>query len=137
MADNVKDYSMYRYYRGEEENPFKIILEKAEIENPAKYPPESMRFSFNLPFDEVSKLAWSMRFWEREALFETDFNKNDFSLKAWCYHKNEKEKWLKLLKPVDKKGLFELWNNQSLQQLSEKNEMDFESVLSLYLDYGK
>jgi hypothetical protein len=31
MVENVKDYSMYRYYRGEDENPFSIILDKAEI----------------------------------------------------------------------------------------------------------
>jgi len=136
MAKEVNDYSMYHYYRGEDENPFAIILDKAEIENPAKYPPDSMRFDYNLPFDEVNKLAWSIRFWERESMFETQFNKNDFSLRTWSYTDWEKDKWLRVLRPVNKKGLFELWNNQSLKQLSEKHEMDFDGVLSLYLGYS-
>jgi len=137
MAKETKDYSMYRYYKGEHKNPFAIILDKAEIENTAKYPPDSMRFDYNLPFEEINKLAWSLRFWEREEMFETQFNKNDFSLKTWSHLGREKDKWLKVLRPVDKKGLFELWNTQSLQQLSEKNEIDFDSVLNLYLDYSK
>jgi hypothetical protein len=37
---------------GEDENIFSSILDNAEIENPAKYLPESMKFDCNLPFEE-------------------------------------------------------------------------------------
>jgi hypothetical protein len=131
------DYSMYHYYKGEDENPYANILDKAEIENPAKYPPASMRVEYNLPFEEVIKLSWSLRFWEREKLFETLYNKNDFSLKMWNYNGEDRNKWVKVLNPVDKKGLFELWNNKSLNQISEKNEMSLENIYNLYIKYSR
>jgi hypothetical protein len=137
MTKEEKDYSMYRYYKGEDKNPFALILDKAEIKNTAKNPPASMRFEYNLPFEDVVKLSFSLRFWEREELFETMFKKNDFSLKTWNYNGEDRSKWLKVLNPVDKKGLFELWNSKSLNQISEKDEMSYESVCDLYIKYSE
>jgi hypothetical protein len=37
MPDNT-DYSVYRYFKGEKENPYSIILDKAEKPNKAKTP---------------------------------------------------------------------------------------------------
>ena len=40
--------------------------------------------------------------------------------------------WKKVLNPVDKKGMFTLWNKQSLTQIADKRETNLEKVFNLY-----
>jgi hypothetical protein len=128
MADIQKDsYSLYKYYRGETENPFKKLLDKAEIKNTAKIPPLSMRVEYNLSNSEALKLSLAMLFWEREQMFENQFNQNNFSIEYWCplAGKNRKE-WKKALNPPIKTEMFKIWNKQSLTQIADNRELDFE-----------
>jgi hypothetical protein len=116
MAEIQKDsYSLYKYYKGETENPFKKLLGKAEIENTEKSPPASMRVEYNLNNSEALKLSMAMLFWEREQMFENQFNQNDFSIEYWCplAAKTRKE-WKKALNPPNKTEMFKIYNKQSL-----------------------
>lgn len=87
MADRIinhnENYMMFRFYRGEKENPFDNVLQNAEYQ-----------------------------FWGYEEIFENLFSKDDFSLETWIvpYAEDVKE-WKEVLenKPVIKEDLFKLW----------------------------
>jgi hypothetical protein len=128
------DYSVYKYYKGEFINPFSIILERTEIENKAKYPTQSMITEYNLSGDELRKITRAVMFWERENMFEREFNKGDFTLEYWCASDSDINEWKTALNPPDKKVMFEIWNRNSLTQIADKQEMDFEEMYKLYCD---
>jgi hypothetical protein len=123
---------MYKYFKGEKGNPFEIILGRAEIENKSKYPPESMKIEYNLPYGKIKKLSWAIIFWEREKMFEEKFNKNNFSIECWCEFGIDKNNWKKALNPPNKEKMFEIWNKNSLLQIGDKHQMDFEEIYNLY-----
>jgi hypothetical protein len=123
---------MYRYYKGEKENPFAKILDEHEIENKAKHPPESMRVEYDLPPEQTKKLSRSLLFWEREEMFEKKYKANNFSLEYWCVIDTDKLEWKRVLKFADKKEIFNLWNKESLTQIGDKYQIDFEEMYKLY-----
>ena len=98
----MKDYSMYRFFKGENENPFnKEKQEKAHF------------------------------FWFYESIFESNFAENEnsdwynfFSMYGL------QERFMKLLmandynRPSDKKGVFELWKEYLFKEklVGMKNE---------------
>ncbi|GAB6013194.1 hypothetical protein [Viscerimonas tarda] len=71
----MKDYSMYRYFKGEKENPFEKLLNKAEIDKSNLPPPECMKYEYNLSENEARRLQNSKMFWFYESAFETLFNR--------------------------------------------------------------
>ena len=104
----MDNYSMYRYFKGEEENPYN------QVEQNAQY-----------------------MFWWYETIFEKNFNREDFSQDNWAlpYYEDINE-WRDVLSknPVNKADLFKLWLYQLLMKrlpdkyLSDKKD-DF---LNLY-----
>jgi hypothetical protein len=79
----MENYSMFRYFKGEEENPY----------------------------DQVQQNAQYM-FWGYETTFEHHFTGSDFSMDSWAnpYDENINE-WKDVLRknPVNKADLFKLW----------------------------
>lgn len=118
----MKNYSMYRYYKGEKENPFEKLLNRAEIDKPHLPPPECMKYEYNLPSNEANKLQNSKMFWFYESVFETLYSResNDY----WRNHFNEyaRQKFCRVLtgkdndKPTqsEKAAVFEIWLNDYL-----------------------
>ena len=112
----MKDYSMYRYYKGEKENPFEKLLNQAEIDKSHLPPPECMKYEYKLPNNEVDRLRNSKMFWFYESHFEHIFNNesNDY----WRNHFNEyaRQKFCRVLtgktddKPTESKktAVFEI-----------------------------
>lgn len=102
-----KDFSMYRCYRGEAENPYFKELWASEVDKSHLPPPECMKYDFILPAEKVQELSWKGKFWFYESIFESNF---------WPLNTTE---WyaLGLLpggdyeRPADlnKKQVFELW----------------------------
>lgn len=71
-----KDFSIYKYYKGEKEDPFYNILKK-HISVEKKFYDE-----YNLPIEEVKKLELSSLFWCMEQTFHikyTNFTSEDWS----------------------------------------------------------
>ena len=107
----VSDYSLYKYFRGEDSNPF----------------------------DQV-KANNQYQFWGYEQLFEMDFSKGDFSPDLWVIpYATDINQWKAILsqKPVDKEELFKIWLYRLLMEhLPEKYQSNDESeFLKLY--FGK
>ena len=103
------DFSIYKYFEGEAENPF-----SSEEQNAA----------FN--------------FWGFEQIFENKFNQGNFSPDHWSnpFHSNFKE-WQTVLsqKPVDKEELFKLWLFRLLfDHLPDKYQSDQDHFNRLYFD---
>ncbi len=129
----MKNYNMYRYYKGEKENPFTELLNKVEIDKSNLPPPECMKYEYNLPEDEVAKLQNARMFWFYESVFETLYNQK--SNAYWRNHFNQqvKEKTRNILKGKDddrpserdKAAVFETWLN------------DYLFVDKLYPEYGE
>jgi hypothetical protein len=116
----TKDYSFYRYYKGEPENPFDAILEAHEIDKSHLPPPECMKYEYSLPADTVKKLGLSVMFWNYERHFESEFAKNESS--DWFNFFDEHDlgnQFMAILSEDDynrpqeekKKQVFELWLN--------------------------
>ena len=118
----MKDYSMYRYFKGEKENPFEELLNKAEIDKFNLPPPVCMKYEYNLSENEVQKLQNSKMFWFYESVFETIFSKE--TNVYWRNHFNEyaKQKFCRVLKGMDnekptesdKVTIFDIWLNHYL-----------------------
>jgi len=100
----MKDYSMYRYYKGEKENPFEAIRKKSP----------------NLSLSNA--LMW----WFYESCFEIEFLQKEssdwFSFFGGNHNSEASKKFMKLLseedyeRPTEKKkaGVFDLWLNEYL-----------------------
>lgn len=102
-------FSMYKYFKGEKENPF----------------------------DNVTQNAAHM-FWFYEQLFEDKFSKGDFSEDAWIIpdHDNPNE-WKEVLssKSVNKEDLFKLWLFHLLMvRLPDRYLSEHDEFLHLYYD---
>ncbi|MDR1595294.1 MAG: hypothetical protein LBS43_12560 [Prevotellaceae bacterium] len=123
------DYSMYRFFKGEKENPFEKLLNRAEIDKSHLPPPECMKYEYNLPINEVNKLQSSKMFWFYESCFERLFEQYESSDWYAFFGKNG-DKFMKLLsekdyvRPSDKKGVFDMWLN------------DYLFIDKLYPEYG-
>ncbi len=88
----MKDYKIYRYYKGEPENPF-----------------------------DKEKQNTAHNFWGYESLFEEKFNKGDYSLAAWQIPSSLKGDWEFALKPpVDKEEMFKVWLYELFERLADK-----------------
>ncbi len=103
------NFSMFKYYKGEAENPFSW---------------EDQNAAFN--------------FWDYERIFEESFNRGDFSRDLWAnpYDPDFKE-WEKVLsqKPVDKEELFKLWLFRLLfDHLPDKYQSEQDHFNRLYFD---
>ena len=104
------DYSIYRYYKGEQIDPF-----DRETQNAAS------------------------NFWDYEYIFEDNYNRGDFSPDFWVIpYASDIKEWRDILdkKPVDKEKLFKLWLYRLLMEhLPDKYESGNTSeFLNLY--YG-
>lgn len=76
--DMGNSLSKCKYFKGEKENPYMMMLKEAELENPVQTPPESMRVYYNIPDDEVEKLSNAATCWFYESKWiEFTDNKND------------------------------------------------------------
>jgi len=96
----MKDYSMYRYFKGEDENPFEVV-------------------------NGSQKHAIAEKFWYYECVFERDFIKNESS-EWFAFFGGEQsqtaQNFMKLLseedyeRPTEKKkaAILELWLNEYL-----------------------
>ena len=105
----MEKYSLYKYFKGEKENPFKSIKQNTQHQ-----------------------------FWGYEQLFEDKFNAGDFSTETWIPPNTpDVKEWGKFLadKPVDKEELFKLWMyNLLMVHLPEKYQEPGDSFLRLYYD---
>jgi hypothetical protein len=117
----MKDYSIYKYFKGEIENPFSKMLAEHEIENPAKTPPESMKVFYDLPDDKLEKLQTAAFFWFYESIFARDFENNEssdwYSFFGGARESKSSQKFMNLLTDEDyerptekiKADVFKLW----------------------------
>lgn len=100
---------MFRFYKGEENNPFDSIKQNA-----------------------------AFQFWGYEQMFESKFNENDFSAKAWIpANATDYKEWGKILAyiPIDKEELFKIWLfNIIMVHLPEKYQSNDDHFLRLYWD---
>ena len=107
-----KDYSMYRFYKGEKENPFDQVKQNAQYQ-----------------------------FWGYEELFAMRFNEGDFSSLKWIPpNAFDTKEWETILasKPVNKEELLKLWLfNLIMVHLPEKYESKDDKFLGLYLESEK
>lgn len=105
----MEKYNTYRYFKGQETNPFDSEKENTQHQ-----------------------------FWGYEQLFEMKFKENNFSTLAWIPPNTEDEKeWQKALSdsPIDKEELFKLWLfNLVMVHLPEKYQSPGDSFLRLYYD---
>ncbi|MDR1343777.1 MAG: hypothetical protein LBJ39_00330 [Tannerellaceae bacterium] len=111
------DYSIYRYYKGEMENPFEKLLNGAEIDKSHLPLPECVTYEYNLPINEAKRLQNSKMFWLYESVFETLFNRE--SNAYWRNHFNfyAREKFCRVLTGKDndnpteskKAAVFDIW----------------------------
>lgn len=100
---------MFKYFKGEKENPFDAVKENAQH-----------------------------IFWTYELSFENEFNKGDFSIDSWAipYAEDIKE-WRSALSknPINKADIFKLWLfNLLMKHLPEKHVSDKDKFLNLYYD---
>ena len=102
----MKDYSMYRYYKGEKENPFDAIVKAMKEKR----------------FDYDNRLNIADVFWFYEKYFEIEFSQKESSDWFSFFGGSETKagnKFMKLLseedyeRPTEKKkaGVFDLWLN--------------------------
>ena len=131
----MKDYSIYRYYKGETENPFERLLNGAEIDKSHLSPPECMKYEYNMPNNEVDRLVNCRYFWEYEKMFDDDFEANGFSFEYWKERlglANTVDEVKAALTLPDKQNLFKLWLFQLLNHVSDKYEIPFETANNKY-----
>lgn len=98
---------MYRYFKGEEENPYNQVYQNAQY-----------------------------MFWGYETTFEHHYTGSDFSIDSWTnpYDENFND-WKEVLSknPVNKQDLFELWLYELLaEHLPDKNYSTKEKFMNLY-----
>ena len=119
----MKDYSMYRYFKGEEENPFEAILDTHGKELTADY---------------LQKLHIANKYWFYENYFDEQFSKNEssdwYAFFGGSHDSKASKKFMKLLSEEDyertaekKKGkIFDLWLYEYLfpEKLCEYGSMD-------------
>ncbi len=103
----MDNYSMYRYFKGEEENPYNQVRQNAQY-----------------------------MFQGYETTFEHHFTGSDFSIDSWTnpYDQNIND-WQEVLSknPVNKADLFKLWLYKLLlKHLPEKHVSDKDKFLELY-----
>jgi len=99
---------MYRYYKGEENNPF-----------------------------NRDKQTTQHGFWDYEKIFEEKFNEGNFNIDAWHFNISAEKEWKDVLskKPIDKDELFKLWLFELLMvHLPDKYESEDKRFLNLYWD---
>ncbi|MDL2297313.1 hypothetical protein LJC68_09750 [Bacteroidales bacterium OttesenSCG-928-B11] len=140
------DYSMYRYFKGEKENPFEKLLNKAEIDKSNLPPPECMKYEYSLSENEVQNLQNSKMFWFYESVFETIFNKETNAYWRNHFNKYAKQKFCRILKGKDdekptgsdKATVFDIWLNDYLfvDKLGVEYSGD-NSYKKEYYRYGK
>ena len=103
----MEKYSMFRYFKGEEENPYNQVLQNAQF-----------------------------MFWGYETTFDFQFNKQDFDTNLWVdEYSPDFKKWNNILsqKPVNKEDLFKLWLYELLtEHLPDKNYSSKDKFLDLY-----
>jgi hypothetical protein len=103
----MANYNMYKFFRGEEKNPFDRDKQNAEF-----------------------------MFWGYEKSFEELFSKGDFNPDSWIppYSSDIKE-WRAVLsqEPVDKEELFKLWiYNLLMNVLPDKYQVESDHFLKMY-----
>jgi hypothetical protein len=120
----AKDYSMYRFYRGETENPYFKELWASEVDKSHLPPPECMKYDFTLPAEKVEELSWKSKFWVYESKFEEDFHSYESSDWYLFFGDNRPgDNFKELLAEEDyerlteakKKPLFDLWLDNLFQ----------------------
>ena len=129
------NYGMYRYFKGEKENPFEKLLNRAEVDKSHLPPPECMIEEYNIPDNEVEKLRNSRYFWCYEQMFDEEFEANGFSFEYWKERLivgNSTEELKATFTQPDKQKLFKLWLFQLLNHVSDKYEIPFETVNNKY-----
>lgn len=71
----MKDYSIYKFYKGEKDNPFKKEVD-SKVTKEHKF-----RNEYSIPREEVIELGSSMMFWSIESVFDKRFN--DYNYNDW------------------------------------------------------
>lgn len=105
----MKKTDLYRYFKGEKQNPF-----------------------------DREKQNASFMFWGYEQWFEEMFNQGDFSLNTWLpasSDEQQRKEWSEALsrKPIDKEELFKLWLFELLMnRLPDKYESESDHFNKLY-----
>lgn len=104
----IKDYTIYKFYKGEDINPF-----------------------------DADKQSVEHSFWEYERMFDELFNEGDFSIKSWTIglDMTATKEWEEVLsqKPVNKEELFKLWLYELLAiHLPDKYESKPDHFIKLY-----
>ena len=132
----MKDYSMYRYYKGEKENPFEAKIEELESKLPGscnnymadpvvKENEHEKCTSCRLFPCNTGKLSNAKMFWFYESCFEIEFSQKESSDWFSFFGGSDTKtghKFMKLLseedyeRPTEKKkaGVFDLWLNEYL-----------------------
>lgn len=103
----MENYSMFRYFKGQEENPYDQVYQNAQY-----------------------------MFWGYESMFDFNFNKADFKTISWVDEYSPYfKKWETVLSqnPVNKQDLFELWLYELLaEHLPDKNYSTKDKFMNLY-----
>jgi len=130
----MKDYSMYRYYKGEEENPFSKILNAFEVDKSHLPPPECMKIEHTMDAEVSKKLGIASHFWYYEKHFELNFSKNESS--DWFSYFEESN-------PIVAKKFMDLLSVGDYNRPSESKKSDIFNIwlkdcffLEKYPDYG-